>query len=101
MVFDFRLSEKERKLLQEKADHAGLSPSAYLRAMIRGKPREFPEIRKEMQFLRLELSRIGNNINQIARAENAYLFSAADKKDLKKDMDEIQTLLKKYLDEKV
>ncbi|MFC5357092.1 plasmid mobilization protein [Azospirillum himalayense] len=73
-----RLDEAEERLLGERAASAGLTPSDYLRqaalgpvARVRLPP---PDPRVEsLQRLLGELGRVGNNVNQIARALNVAL----------------------------
>lgn len=65
-----RLSQTEREQLEMNAEKCGLSKSVYLRRLIMGtevKARPSEEIRE----LRVEVHRIGNNINQIARGVNS------------------------------
>jgi type III secretion system FlhB-like substrate exporter len=68
-VFAIRLSPTERQKIEAKADHAGMKLSEYLRATaLKQKiPRSVPKINREIY---IELGRIGNNINQIAKAAN-------------------------------
>ena len=69
MWFNFRISEKERKLLERRAQDCGLTMSAYVRQIINGyHPKEAPS----MDFYRMmrELKQIGNNLNQIAYVAN-------------------------------
>ena len=70
-----RLSESELVLLQARAAESGLSVSSYLRASALGdagpRARRAPTIEKELLGAAIaELNRVGNNINQIARALN-------------------------------
>lgn len=46
-IVAFRVSEEEGKQLTEKANACGLTESAYLRFLIRQKPKEYPEIREQ------------------------------------------------------
>ncbi len=95
--FEFRLTDSDRQMLEEKASQAGLSPSEYLRAAIRGNPIDYPAIRKEIQQLKMEISKIGTNVNQIARANNIGLYSMQDRRDLLAAMKIIQQLLNQYI----
>lgn len=69
-----RLSEAERDHLREQAALSGFNTTQYLRNLIAGEqmrprpPNEYAEIRRQ-------LSAIGNNVNQIARAVNARGFA--------------------------
>ena len=65
-----RLSHAEKDILEKNAAKCGISKSAYLRRLIMGttvRARPSGEIRE----LRVEVHRIGNNINQIARGVNS------------------------------
>ena len=65
-----RLSQTEKDMLEKNATKCGISKSAYLRRLIMGttvRARPSAEIRE----IRVEVHRIGNNINQIARGVNS------------------------------
>lgn len=69
-----RLNEQEHEHLRQQSALSGFPMEQYLRALIAGEqmrprpPNEYAEIRRQ-------LSAIGNNINQIARAVNARGFA--------------------------
>ena len=89
-----RVAEEEKKRLKKNAEQSGMKFSEYIRFVLQGCPASgHPEVVSEMQQLRVDIARIGNNINQITRAQNAYLFSTADKESLNQDMRQIQGLL--------
>ena len=65
-----RLSQAEKDMLDKNSAKCGISKSAYLRRLIMGTPvRSKPS--GEIRELRVEVHRIGNNINQIARGVNS------------------------------
>ena len=65
-----RLNQAEKEQLETNATKCGLSKSVYLRRLIMGTPvRAKPS--GEIRELRVEVHRIGNNINQIARGVNS------------------------------
>ncbi len=68
-IFSIRLSPTERQTIEAKADLAGMKLGEYIRATALEQkiPRSVPTINREFY---IELIRIGNNINQIARAVN-------------------------------
>lgn len=72
-----RLTETERKHLDELAEKSGLSLSNTIRACING-----TELRErqsaEIKDLYTEINRIGTNINQIARKINAGIGTESD-----------------------
>lgn len=65
-----RLSQAEREQLEVNADKCGLSKSVYLRRLIMGTPVKAKPC-SEIKELRVEVHKIGSNINQIARSINA------------------------------
>ena len=72
-----RMTEAERKHLDELAEKSGLSLSNTIRSCINGtelRERQSAEIRD----LYTEINHIGNNINQIARKINAGLGTKDD-----------------------
>ena len=65
-----RLSQAEKDVLEKNAAKCGIPKSVYLRRLIVGTPiRARPS--GEIRELRVEVHRIGNNINQIARGVNS------------------------------
>lgn len=74
-----RLSQEEKEQLDASARSCGLSKTAYLRRLILGtqvKARPSQEIKD----LRMEVHKIGVNINQIARSVNIGIAKAEDAK---------------------
>ena len=74
-----RLSQEEKERLESSARRCGLSRTAYLRRLIMGtevKARPSQEIKD----LRMEIHKIGVNINQIARSVNVGIARAEDAK---------------------
>jgi len=70
-----RCTDSEFSAIFDRADRAGLYAAAYLRAAALGSPgpravRRPPVDRQELCRLLGELGRVGNNLNQIARALN-------------------------------
>src|SRR5882724_7925049 len=71
-----RWTEEEFNALAAKADKAGLAVAAFMRASALGDPgpraqRRPPADHKALRQILGQIGRIGNNINQIARALNA------------------------------
>ena len=68
-VFAIRLSPIERQAIEVKADTAGMKLGEYLRttALKKKIPPSVPKINREIY---IELIRIGNNINQLAKVAN-------------------------------
>ena len=93
-----RVSERERRQIEEKAMATGLAASAYIRTMALDDGNVDTTIHEDRQKLMHELSAIGNNINQIARMANTNLFiSKSDVQDVKEELRQIQRLLMQYI----
>ena len=93
-----RVSERERRQIEEKAVTTGMTPSAYIRTMLLESGNVDTTIRDDRQKLLNELSAIGNNINQIARMANTNVFiSKSDVQDVKEQLRQIQQLLLQYI----
>lgn len=71
----------------------GVSDSQYLRMQITNRPRDYPEIRKELERMNQEINRIGVNINQITHNNNSALYSREDKHRLYVFLKQIKTLV--------
>ena len=66
-TMSIRVSERERREIEEKAAATGMTPSAYIRTMALDGGNVDTTSHEDRQKLMYELSTIGNNINQIAR----------------------------------
>ena len=66
-TMSIRVSERERRHIEEKAMATGLAASAYIRTMALDGGNVDTTIHEDRQKLMHELSAMGNNINQIAR----------------------------------
>ena len=66
-TMSIRVSERERRHIEEKAMATGLAASAYIRTMALDGGNVDTTIHEDRQKLMHELSAIGNNINQISR----------------------------------
>ena len=97
-TMSIRVSERERRQIEEKAVATGMTPSAYIRTMLLEGGNVDTTIHDERQKLLHELSAIGNNINQIARMANTNVFiSKSDVQDVKEQLRQIQQLLLQYI----
>ena len=79
---EIRLYSWELEELQKQAEKMGLSDSQYLRMLITNRPRDYPEIRQELE-----------NINQITHNNNSALYSREDKHRLYVFLKQIKTLV--------
>lgn len=75
----FRVTKEERKKLQEMAKEFNVSESEFLRRQIRQRPSDYPEIKILMGHLINEVNRVGVNINQIVKRNNAGFYDEMDK----------------------
>ena len=65
------LNKEEYNVLQQDTERTGLTQSKYLRALIMKRPIH-EKLPVDYYRMLTELSRIGNNLNQITRAANQY-----------------------------
>jgi hypothetical protein len=70
-----RCKDDEYAAIHEKAEHAGLSIGAFLRAQALGNPgpravRRPPVEKTQLARIQAELGKIGSNVNQLTRAYN-------------------------------
>ena len=97
-TMSIRVSERERREIEEKAAATGMTPSAYIRTMALDGGNVDTTSHEDRQKLMYELSTIGNNINQIARMANTNVFiSKSDVQDVKEQLRQIQQLLLQYM----
>ena len=83
---EIRLYSWELEELQKQAEK-------YLRMLITNRPRDYPEIRQELERMNQEINRIGVNINQITHNNNSALYSREDKHRLYVFLKQIKTLV--------
>lgn len=98
MTTSIRVSERERRQIEEKAAAIGMDTSAYICTMALDGGNVDMTIHEDRQKLMHELSAIGNNINQIARMANTNVFILkSDVQDVKEQLRQIQQLLLQYI----
>ena len=90
-TMSIRVSERERREIEEKAAATGMTPSADIRTMALDGGNVDMTSHEDRQKLMYELSTIGNNINQIARMANTNVFIS------KSDVQEVNEQLKQEL----
>lgn len=91
----FRVSEEEAEQLRKKVDQSGKSMQEYLLSCALNKPITNTDGIKELYP---EIKRIGNNLNQIAKALNGtayYPYNLITQN--QKELEKIWQLLKQYL----
>ena len=97
-TMSIRVSERERREIEEKAAATGMTPSAYIRTMALDGGNVDTTSHEDRQKLMYELSTIGNNINQIARMANTNVFiSKSDVQEVNEQLKQIQRLLLQYI----
>ena len=97
-TMSIRVSERERREIEEKAAVTGMAASAYIRTMALEGENVDITIHENRQKLMHELSAIGNNINQIARMANTNVFiSKSDVQEVNEQLKQIQRLLLQYI----
>ena len=82
-TMSIRVSERERREIEEKAAATGMTPSADIRTMALDGGNVDMTSHEDRQKLMYELSTIGNNINQLAAKANTLGF--VDAPQLKKE----------------
>ena len=89
------MTPEEKKKLLAKAEEAHMSLSGYIISLSRSKR---VVLKDEIGKLTVEISRIGNNINQIARVGNSqkYVYKA-QLKYISDQLTQVEELLKKIL----
>ena len=95
IIVNFRMTPEEKKKLLAKAEEAHMSLSGYIIALSKSKR---VVLKDEIGKLTVEISRIGNNINQIARVGNSqkYVYKA-QLKYISEQLSQVEELLKKIL----
>lgn len=88
-----RLSPQEYCLMQQKCEATNITHSDYIRGAIKGRDVRIIEGLPDMV---IALNRIGNNVNQIARAINYGLLSGAEK-EIKQSAKDIAEMKKELL----
>lgn len=79
----FRCTPSEDKKIQDAANKDGYkNTSAYLRSLINNKPVSDLKLKNKLDHMNYELGKVGTNINQIAKNNNSFLYSADDRKHL-------------------
>ena len=95
IIVNFRMTPEEKKKLLAKAEEAHMSLSGYIISLSQSKR---VVLKDEIGKLTVEISRIGNNINQIARVGNSqkYVYKA-QLKYISEQLSQVEELLKKIL----
>lgn len=92
--FHGRLRAEERRHIEQRAQECGIKPSEYVRRLIArdmglAPPFQSLEERQLRNRCIHEVSKIGNNINQIVRDYHNNFYSIEQKDDLRRFMEQI------------
>ncbi len=93
-IFCVRFTKKDREYLDEKCGEAGLTAGEYLRRCMYNRPLDYVAV-KQYNDLVYEVSRIGNNINQIAHNANCGYYNEAESRRLLANMRVLKELVGK------
>lgn len=93
-VFNLRIDKETREVLKRESADAKIGESEYIRRLIISRNISndaLLDIRKCI----VEINRIGNNINQIARMMNLYHFSGDEVEEIRKHQMEVKKMVDK------
>ena len=90
IVIAFRVSQSEYMIITNNAETIGLSVAEYIRRKCTGKSLPNKKITPLDRKLFVELSRVGNNLNQLARVSNSGI---RDSFNIIKQLEEVKMLL--------
>ena len=92
----FRVTEDEREIIQNASAEASMSFSEYIRSKVFTPEEAWRRDKKTKEIMRsliYEINRIGNNVNQFARAANAKGFASG--KDIQNMIEQLRDVEKK------
>lgn len=90
IVIAFRVSQSEYVIIANNAGTIGLSVAEYIRRKCTGKSLPTKKVDPLDRKLFVELSRVGNNLNQLARVSNSGI---RDPFNIHKQLEEVKMLL--------
>jgi len=90
IVIAFRVSQSEHAIISNNAEIIGLSTAEYIRRKCTGKSLPKKRVDPLDRKLFVELSRMGNNLNQLARVSNSGIH---DPFSIHKQLGEVKMLL--------
>ena len=94
-----RITVEQDAELKKKVKDAGMTESEFLRLMIDGRPKDYPDIRSELNRLTNEVHQIGVNINEIVYNNNTMLYKESDKRHLLAYVQKINEALKRRVND--
>ena len=94
----FKLSEEDKRLLEEGAKKAGMNISEYLRNLVRGGGNVDASFTTDRGIFIRQITGIATNVNQIARVVNTQGYAyTSDINRLRQDLDDIKRLMQEVL----
>ncbi|RYC51042.1 plasmid mobilization protein [Flagellimonas olearia] len=93
IVIAFRVSKSEYVIIANNAETIGLSTAEYIRRKCTGKSLPKKKVNPLDRKLFVELSRVGNNLNQLARVSNSGIH---DPFSISKQLEEVKMLLQQF-----
>ena len=90
IVIAFRVSQSEYLIITKNAETIGLSTAEYIRRKCTGKSLPTKKVNPMDRKLFVELSRVGNNLNQLARVSNSGIRAPFS---ISKQLGEVKMLL--------
>ena len=90
VVIAFRVSQSEYVIITNNAGTIGLSVAEYIRRKCTGKSLPKKRVDPLDRKLFVELSRVGNNLNQLARVSNSGIHAPFS---ISKQLEEVKMLL--------
>ena len=94
----FKLSEEDKRLLEEGAKKAGMNISEYLRNLVRGGGNVDASFTTDRGIFIRQITGIATNVNQIARVVNTQGCAyTSDINRLRQDLDDIKRLMQEVL----
>ena len=94
----FKLSEEDKRLLEEGAKKAGMNISEYLRNLVRGGGNVDASFTTDRGIFIRQITGIATNVNQIAKVVNTQGYGyASDILAVKQDLEDVKMLMREVL----
>lgn len=94
----FKLSEKDKRLLEEGAQKAGMNISEYLRNLVRGGGNVDASFTTDRGIFIRQITGIATNVNQIAKVVNTQGYGyTRDILAVKQDLEDVKRLMREVL----
>ena len=94
----FKLSEEDKRLLEEGAQKAGMNISEYLRNLVRGGGNVDASFTTDRGIFIRQITGIATNVNQIAKVVNTQGYGyTRDILAVKQDLEDVKRLMREVL----